>query len=257
MALFGRRQPNESPAKPGSNNETQRDTIQPRSYPRPDMVTAPSRPSAPATPISGTPVATSHMAPHPSVAPSQPSAPALHPTAHLADPMRRGASDSITSPTNATPTRRGEEARRNEERSVSELDGKKLIVGKQIVLSGEIKACEKLVVEGKVEASLTDSHSIEILKDGLFKGAATIDVADISGRFEGDLVVRQRLMVRATGHILGSVRYGEMEIERGGTIAGDMQPIGEKEGSRPVSDPVSAPGYRPMGGGADDGAADR
>jgi cytoskeletal protein CcmA (bactofilin family) len=254
MALFGRRQPNETLAKHG-DNEAPRDTFQPRSYPRSDMVAAPPRPSAPAAPISATPVATSHMAPHPSSAPSQPSAPALHPTAHLADPLRRGASDSMTSSALATPARRGEEARRNEERPVSELDGKKLIVGKQIVLSGEIKACEKLVVEGKVEASLTDSHSIEILKDGLFKGAATIDIADISGRFEGDLVVRQRLMVRATGHILGSVRYGEMEIERGGTIAGDMQPIGEEKAQRPLSDPAS--GYRPMGGGADDGAAGR
>ena len=235
MALFGRRQPNDIPAKPGGENEPPRENAQPRAYPRPDMVTAPQRPSA-------TPVATAHMAAHPSAPPSHPSAPALHPTAHIADPARRG--ESIAAP---TPARRNEEPRRDE-RSSSELDGKKLIVGKQIVLSGEIKACEKLVVEGRVEASLTDSHSIEILKDGLFKGAATIDVADISGRFEGDLIVRQRLMVRATGHIVGSVRYGEMEIERGGVIAGDLRPLAEGDSSRP---------HGAGSGGADDGAPDR
>lgn len=246
MALFGRRQPNDVPAKQGGESEPPRENAQPRAYPRPDMVTAPQRPSAP---LSATPVATAHMAAHPSAAPSHPSAPALHPTAHIADPSRR--SESIAAP---TPPRRNEEPRR-EERAPSELDGKKLIVGKQIVLSGEIKACEKLVVEGKVEASLTDSHSIEILKDGLFKGAATIDVADISGRFEGDLIVRQRLMVRATGHIVGSVRYGEMEIERGGVIAGDMRPLAEGDSSFRSPDPM--PGYNAGSGGADDGAPDR
>ena len=129
--------------------------------------------------------------------------------------------------------------------SASDQDGKKLIVGKQIVLSGEIKACEKLIVEGRVEAALTDCHSISILPEGLFKGAATIDIADISGRFEGDLVVRQRLVLRATGHIAGNVRYGEVEIERGGVIAGDM---------RPIADGEKRPAGRPGNGGADDGA---
>jgi cytoskeletal protein CcmA (bactofilin family) len=249
MALFGRRQPNDIPAKPGGDKDPMRDGTQLRAaYPRPDMITAPARPSAPTAPLSATPVATAHMAPHPSV-------PAINPNAHLADPIRRG--ESAAAPAMTSPARRSEEPRRNEDRPVSELDGKKLIVGKQIVLSGEIKACEKLVVEGKVEASLTDSHSIEILKDGLFKGSATIDIADISGRFEGDLIVRQRLMVRATGHIVGTVRYGEMEIERGGTIAGDMRPMAEDDDFRTLSDPVPVPGYGTGHGGADDGATNR
>src|SRR5690349_6505981 len=35
-------------------------------------------------------------------------------------------------------------------------EGKKLIVGREIVLTGEIRACDRLVVEGRVEAALTD-----------------------------------------------------------------------------------------------------
>jgi cytoskeletal protein CcmA (bactofilin family) len=172
--------------------------------------------------------------------------------------MRRLPAEGITAPSG--PAALGGAIRRNEERpmpvqapapspasagSASDQDGKKLIVGKQIVLSGEIKACEKLIVEGRVEAALTDCHSIAILQDGLFKGAASIDIADISGRFEGDLIVRQRLMLRSTGHIAGNVRYGEVEIERGGIIAGDMRPIAEGE---------KRPGFKTGSGGADDGA---
>ena len=106
-------------------------------------------------------------------------------------------------------------------------DGKKLIVGRDIALSGEISSCEKLVVEGRVEANITECSEIEIAEPGTFKGEATIDVAVISGRFEGTLVVRELLIVHSTGRISGSVRYGQIEIERGGQIEGDVRLIGD------------------------------
>jgi cytoskeletal protein CcmA (bactofilin family) len=104
-------------------------------------------------------------------------------------------------------------------------EGRKLVVGRDIALAGQITACERLIVEGRVEATLADCRSIEITEPGLFKGSAEIDTADIAGRFEGDLTVRGRLIVRATGRIEGQIRYGQIEIEAGGEIAGDAHPI--------------------------------
>lgn len=106
-------------------------------------------------------------------------------------------------------------------------DGKKLIVGRDIALSGEISSCEKLVVEGRVEANITECSEIEIAEPGTFKGEATIDVAVISGRFEGSMVVRDLLIVHSTGRISGSVRYSQIEIERGGQIEGDVRLISD------------------------------
>jgi cytoskeletal protein CcmA (bactofilin family) len=40
--------------------------------------------------------------------------------------------------------------------------------------------------------------------------------------FEGSLVVRGRLLIRATGRVRGDVRFGELEIERGGQLAGSV-----------------------------------
>jgi cytoskeletal protein CcmA (bactofilin family) len=45
----------------------------------------------------------------------------------------------------------------------------------------------------------------------------------VRGRFEGNLVVRKRLFIRATGRVSGTIRYGQLEIERGGQISGDIQ----------------------------------
>jgi cytoskeletal protein CcmA (bactofilin family) len=103
------------------------------------------------------------------------------------------------------------------------VEQRRLIVGRDISLSGEIGSCDVLVVEGTVEAKLRDGRSIEITDAGLFKGSVEIDEADIGGRFEGDLVVRGRLTVRSTGKINGAIKYGELMVEAGGQLIGDVQ----------------------------------
>ncbi|MCI0431990.1 MAG: polymer-forming cytoskeletal protein, partial [Rhodospirillales bacterium] len=112
---------------------------------------------------------------------------------------------------------------KGDQRSEGAGEVKKLIVGRDIFLSGEIKSCNKLVVEGSVEAALRDCQSVEIAEPGLFRGSAEIDTADVSGRFEGDLTVRSRLIIRSSGRIVGTVRYGQIEIERGGVISGQIE----------------------------------
>ena len=61
----------------------------------------------------------------------------------------------------------------------STSEGRRLIVGREICLAGEITACDTLVVEGQVEATLQESHRIEIAETGFFKGTVDIAVADI------------------------------------------------------------------------------
>ncbi|TMK32758.1 MAG: polymer-forming cytoskeletal protein, partial [Alphaproteobacteria bacterium] len=75
----------------------------------------------------------------------------------------------------------------------SETDVRTLIVGREISLSGEINSCNKLVVEGSVEANLQNCRDVDISETGLFKGSASIDEAEVRGRFEGNLTVRKRL----------------------------------------------------------------
>ena len=104
----------------------------------------------------------------------------------------------------------------------SPAESKKLIVGRDIVLSGQITSCERLVVEGRVEASLTDSRLVEIAETGHFKGSAEIETAEIAGRYEGTLTVRERLFIRSTGKVSGKITYGQIEIEPGGEIAGEV-----------------------------------
>jgi cytoskeletal protein CcmA (bactofilin family) len=104
-----------------------------------------------------------------------------------------------------------------------ESGSKRLLVGRDIYLSGQITSCDRLLVEGRVEATLSDSSTIEIAESGIFKGRAEINDAEIAGRFEGDITVRGRLFIRATGRLRGKIRYGQIEIEPGGEIAGEVE----------------------------------
>ena len=104
-------------------------------------------------------------------------------------------------------------------------DSRRLIVGREICLSGEITACDTLVVEGRVDATLNESHRIEISESGFFKGKVDIAVAEIKGHFEGELIARERLVIRKSGRVTGKVAYTEIEIERGGEISGDIELI--------------------------------
>lgn len=100
---------------------------------------------------------------------------------------------------------------------------RKLVVGRGIVFSGVITSCDCLVVEGTVKANIAGCHDIHIAEGGLFTGAASVDSAEIRGRFEGTLAVSQRLLIHSTGNVSAEVRYNQIEIERGGQISGDIQ----------------------------------
>ena len=101
--------------------------------------------------------------------------------------------------------------------------GSKLTVGPNIKLKGvEITDCDTLVVEGLVEATM-DSRLMQISEQGAFKGSAEIDIAEIHGQFDGNLTVRDKLVIYATGKVTGKIRYGKVVIEEGGQLSGEIQ----------------------------------
>lgn len=107
----------------------------------------------------------------------------------------------------------------------NEESGSKLTVGPNIKVKGEIEDCDTLVVEGRVQATI-NCRVVQIAERGAFKGSAEIDLAEIRGEFDGDLTVRQKLVIYSSGKVTGKIRYGKLVIEEGGQLAGDLQVTG-------------------------------
>ena len=115
--------------------------------------------------------------------------------------------------------------------------GRKLIIGEGINLSGQIDSCDHLIVEGTVEAELRNAQMLEIFESGVYYGTGEIEQATIAGRFEGDLTISGRLVVKSSGVIVGSISYGELAVEAGATIEGKISPLSSAAASKKSSSP--------------------
>lgn len=121
----------------------------------------------------------------------------------------------------------GATPRRGDQRNYQ--DPRTLTVGREISLSGEITACETLVVEGNVDAKITDARVLDVSAHGVYTGSAHVEEAYISGVFDGELYAYKTLTVRSGGRVKGNVRYGRIVIEEGGEISGSMATLSPDE----------------------------
>lgn len=140
-------------------------------------------------------------------------------------PTGSASGQNAGNPATATTSIPGVEAAKGNEG----IAGNRLMVGPDVKLKGaEILDCDTLVVEGRVEATM-DSRVINIAANGSFSGKVGIDVAEIHGRFDGELTARSQLIIHATGRVSGTIRYGKIKIEEGGEISGDVRSLASEE----------------------------
>lgn len=116
---------------------------------------------------------------------------------------------------------------------------KTLLVGQDVEFAGEIKSCQKLIIEGIVQVSSANCRHLQVSPTGVFHGSIEVADAEILGQFDGELIARERLIIRASGRVSGKIRYGSIIVDSGGHIAGD---IGALEAGAPGTDSASAAG---------------
>ena len=112
---------------------------------------------------------------------------------------------------------------------------RRLTIGAGITMSGEIEACDYLLVEGTVEAALKGASVLDIAETGVFYGTVEIEDATIAGRFEGDITAQGRLVLREGATVTGTIAYKELEIEAGAIIDGKLTPLsGSVDSAKPA-----------------------
>lgn len=116
-------------------------------------------------------------------------------------------------------------------------DHKTLLVARDVSISGKVGPCERLLVEGQLEAAVGDCRELDVARNASFKGSIHVEDADIAGLFDGEMVVRRRLRVRATGRLRGRISYGHIEIEPGGQIDGEVARLQPVVPQSPAADP--------------------
>ena len=101
-------------------------------------------------------------------------------------------------------------------------DGKKLTIGKHIKVSGEISGCEKLCVEGDVDATLVGVSVLDVTVNGKMSGHAEVDSAIIAGSFDGTLIVHGHLEIPPGASVRGTISYQSVTVAHGAKLAGTI-----------------------------------
>jgi cytoskeletal protein CcmA (bactofilin family) len=102
-----------------------------------------------------------------------------------------------------------------------------LVVGRGISVQGTVQDAERLVVEGTVESSMIHANELAVAQGGVFKGEVEVEEAEVAGTVDGTLTVRNSLVVRASGRVLGTARCRRLQVEDGGQITGRIEMLGE------------------------------
>jgi cytoskeletal protein CcmA (bactofilin family) len=101
-----------------------------------------------------------------------------------------------------------------------------MFVGEGVTLKGSFTVPETITIAGTVEGDIT-AREVNIATTGIVKGLVRADVIDIFGQMHDSLVSHQALFVRSTGVMIGSVKYQEIEIEKGGRIEGQIDKVSD------------------------------
>lgn len=154
----------------------------------------------------------------------------------------------------ATPTAAATQPQQGDQAMNEGDDAKRLTVGQGIRLKGEISNCDALVVEGNVEADLSQCRSISVGETGVFNGTVRVEEATIAGQFQGKLQVSNVLSIKSTGRVRGEVRYGALQVEAGGVLAGSADTNQASEGGAGADEEPTRPtfGIRQTPAGEDD-----
>ncbi len=104
-------------------------------------------------------------------------------------------------------------------------------------IEGKLTINNDLRLDGEVEGDITGSGKIVIGEKGVVKGTLTCDNAEISGKVDGNIIVKETLTVRSQAIINGDIRIKTLVVEPNAVINGNctmqsVNPFSEKESKK-------------------------
>jgi cytoskeletal protein CcmA (bactofilin family) len=109
--------------------------------------------------------------------------------------------------------------------SVSAL-GAQSTIGKTLCIKGEITGSESVLIEGKVEGSITlPNDRVTVGRDG--RVSANIAAQDIVvvGEVVGNCTATDHLSIRSEGSLIGDVVVARISVEEGACLTGSIDII--------------------------------
>jgi cytoskeletal protein CcmA (bactofilin family) len=118
------------------------------------------------------------------------------------------------------------------------------IIGRSLVLKGELSANEDLVIDGQFEGTVNlQDHCLTIGANGKVKAEVRARQVVILGSVNGNVSAREKIEVRKTAQVTGDLTAASVAIEEGAYFKGSIDILrNEGRAERPVATPVLTAG---------------
>jgi cytoskeletal protein CcmA (bactofilin family) len=113
------------------------------------------------------------------------------------------------------------------------------IIGRSIVLKGELSANEDLVIEGQFEGTVNlQDHCLTVGVNGKVKAEIQARQVVILGSVNGNVNAREKVEVRRSGNVTGDLTSASISIEEGAYFKGSIDIL--REAGQEERTPVAA-----------------
>jgi cytoskeletal protein CcmA (bactofilin family) len=131
-------------------------------------------------------------------------------------------------------------------------------IGPSVHLEGTLRCEEDLRLEGDIQGTVSvPAHRVVVGSSGQIRANIYARVIEVEGRVIGDLIGVERVVLAATGHVVGNIKAPRVSLENGVQFKGsiDMEPVSaadadsaaaKRKGPRPsaAAGPQLAPGSK-------------
>lgn len=85
-------------------------------------------------------------------------------------------------------------------------------------IKGDVTSEGGFRIDGEIEGNVTSPNKVVIGKTGVVKGTLICNDADVEGRIEGKLEIKNLLSIKTAAQIEGEVTTGNLAVEPGATF---------------------------------------
>ena len=98
------------------------------------------------------------------------------------------------------------------------------IIGKGMVIKGQIKSAEHMHIAGEVDGALyLAGYDLTVTAESRVRAGVTAREVDISGSIQGNVEATRKITVRKGGKLIGDLRTPGIVIEDGAYFKGNIE----------------------------------
>jgi cytoskeletal protein CcmA (bactofilin family) len=97
------------------------------------------------------------------------------------------------------------------------------IIGKNITIRGNLTGAEDLVVEGRIEGTVTLSNHLTVETSGVVEADLDIEDLTVNGAVHGDIRASRSVSINADAKVVGNIRAPRIIIEDGARFKGRVE----------------------------------